>query len=231
MLSTAQFLTLLLLVDTAIWIVAVTAGETPATFMGEGRLISFVSGAHLIAASVVAFLVFQTRKASDTGDKHIRRSFCLWFFIALGFAYLTVDELAQIHEALDHLIHHVFHIRQNHWSDRLDDLIVLLYGVGGILLLYGYRLEWTRFQGFRRYLVAGFAIFLAMVGVDIITDRPDIVSMFIHGKSHYTPVMKWLAAVEEGLKILGEVFFLAGFYRCLYYLRHRQGIPSAGQVQ
>src|SRR5690606_25992683 len=117
---TRTVLVLLLSIDLLIWVLAVTLGHTPASWMGEGKPITWVSGAHLVLATVLAGLTFTARqRKEDPGqkDRPFQGSYWLWFFITFGFAFLTVDELAQFHENLDKWIHRILSIQQTRLTD------------------------------------------------------------------------------------------------------------------
>ena len=46
-----------------------------------------------------------------------------------------------IHESIDNGIHYVLKLRETAITDRLDDIIIGIYGLGGIGILYYYRDE------------------------------------------------------------------------------------------
>lgn len=56
----------------------------------------------------------------------------VWAIIASGFLFLAADEVLRIHENLDQLIHYVFGLKETNLTDRIDDLIVGMYGLVGI---------------------------------------------------------------------------------------------------
>lgn len=218
--SPKKTLTWLVLADVTIWTLAVIFGKTPATYMAEGKLISFVSAAHLVAIGVISFALYRRRQAQEAASPTAAtsgpgKSFRLWLLTGLGFLFLAVDELAQGHEHIDDLIHWLFQMQPTLLTSRLDDLIVLLYGVSGLAVLIYYRREWKQVSGFKPYLAAGFILFLLMVAVDMGTSRMDLLNALFPGKENYMPVYKWLNAIEEGFKVLAEAMLVGAFYSCL----------------
>nr|WP_319398940.1 hypothetical protein [uncultured Carboxylicivirga sp.] len=65
----------------------------------------------------------------------------IWLMISKGFTFLALDEILLIHENIDKWIHAFFQITQTHLTDRIDDFIILLYGiVDGLLMIKNRRL-------------------------------------------------------------------------------------------
>lgn len=69
-------------------------GWRPIWLQAEGNLVSWFSGAILLAAAVLLFLQHQAARAR--GD----RSALGWLILAIGFVGLSADEVGQLHEQL-----------------------------------------------------------------------------------------------------------------------------------
>jgi hypothetical protein len=122
-------------------IIAGALDGRPAKHFGEGRMGTFLSGALLLLAATLCATI-----AADRRSRQLRR---FWVVAAVGFLYLTYDELGMVHENVSKLVHRAAggDHRQGITS-RLDDVVVLLYGViaGAWALRYRaelLRLRWT----------------------------------------------------------------------------------------
>lgn len=147
----------------------------------------------------------------------------IWALISLGFFFLALDEAFSIHERIDGLIHAVLAIDETAVTDRIDDLIVLLYGVVGAFLIYLHRGEFRGLGGFYKYLAVGFGFLFLQVAFDVLTNRGDILRYL--GVSHLFAEGK---IAEELSKLLAEAAFLLGFlwvYRKVFDERAHQPHP------
>lgn len=68
-------------------------------FDREQNLPTFFSALMLLFCS--GLLIVAAQRAKSAGEKHLP-----WAILALAFAFLSVDEIASLHEKLDALIHH-----------------------------------------------------------------------------------------------------------------------------
>ena len=100
-------------------------------------------------------------------------------------------------------------------TDRIDDLIVLIYAVLGILILYSYRNELLKFAKSLLYLVIGFLFLFIRIIIDFITNRNDVIPNIISNAELIPKVNEILALVEGSTKLLAETFFIFAFYLCL----------------
>ncbi len=177
----------------------------PERLFAENQPVTWLSYFHLIACAFLAWELFKAAAAEEK-TRHARSPAILWALVTLGFVFLALDDIAGVHESLDHAIHRALGITETALTDRLDDAIIALYGVIGVAVLFHYRdalLPHRRSAGF---FLAGFSIFAAMVAVDGITNRPDLIT-----DKH---LFVWLAVAEDAGKILAEALFLAGLYSC-----------------
>jgi len=207
----------------------------------EGGFITYFSVIQLFVIAYMAYRVFKQRSkdyaveyatASETARSRTRNmqsiptktnikpninpwksQIAIWAIISFGFAFLALDDLWMIHERLDMAIHRVLQWEETGVSDRLDDLIVGLYGIVAIALLAIYRHELKRYKAVLPQVIAGFAILFVMVGIDVLANRDDIFLMLLSAEAT-EGIMSWIFVLEEGCKLLSEGFFMIAIYCC-----------------
>lgn len=119
---------------------------------------------------------------------------------------------------MDLAIHGILGMRETWWSDRLDDLLLAVYGVVGIAVLWSYSSEILRFRHCCRLLKIGFVLlFLSVIG-DVTANRPDFF-VWLFGEASGEPVQALVGGAEELLKVLGETVFLMAFASALLEAR------------
>lgn len=178
----------------------------------DGGVIDIFSGIQLFMVAYYARQVFKQR------SKAVRRSAwrspsTIWKIISAGFAFLALDELATIHEGLDKLIHMIFNLQETGVSDRLDDLIVGMYGLAAIALLATYRRELNRYRGVSPYVLGGFVLLFCMIGIDAVGNRDDVFLFFFSAPTA-AGIMSWIFIPEEVCKLVAEVCFMTAAKGC-----------------
>lgn len=185
----------------------------------DGGFIDIFSGIQLFVIAYYAYQTSKTRpqarpKARPKASFKPQRSHStIWTIISAGFAFLALDELATIHEGLDKLIHWVFALQETGMSDRIDDLIVGLYGAAAIALLVTYRQELKRYKFALPYVFSGFFLLFFMVGIDTISNRDDIF-LIIFSAQTSEHLMSWIFIPEEVCKLVSEACFVAAAKLC-----------------
>lgn len=102
-----------------------------AHYLGEKGPLTFLSFLQLAAIAVVAWMIFQAR--STGADKFSpKQPAFLWAIVSCGFMLLAVDEMFQVHERIDYAVHDLLALDPTPVTDRLDDVIVGLYGLIGV---------------------------------------------------------------------------------------------------
>ena len=192
----------------------------------EGQSVTWVSAAHLVALGLVAWRILVLRKAQSR-QPILRSPLLIWALMAAGFLFLAADELFEIHEQVDLAIHSLFAITETNLTDRIDDLLVLLYLVIGLAAVCIARNELWRYRGTLSFFAAGFALALAMVVLDVLTNDVDLLRMFLP-RAYLGPVFLWAIVAEDVFKVLAEGFFLLGFIQALQMTRRMDAEPSAG---
>ncbi len=186
--------------------------QDPTAYTGEGDPITWLSFAHLLVTSGIAGGIFYWRTGGSRDLAVWRHPAFVWLLIALGFLFLAVDEVAKIHESLDHFVHRLLHRPETGLTDRLDDAILLGYGSSGVAVLYVYRSELTAYRPVLPLVMCGFAL----------VNRPDVFLSMGISQEGSASLGKWFGGVEEGLKILAEAAFLGTAYTGLF-LTHQAG--------
>jgi hypothetical protein len=213
---------LFLLIDSIALAVAVGRAmylERPITrYFHENGYITQLSIIQLLIAAAIASIVFKL----SIGEFKLNgwRSSCiLWFIIAIGFLFLAVDEAFELHEdVLQTAIFTAFNLKRNFITVRINDFIVLLYGLTGIGLIYLYlpTLQQNKNRQMLRHLIIGFALLLGMVILDMLGNRKEIPFL-----SHWFPTFTnvslrhSLHVTEEVFKLFSEAFFIGGFYAAM----------------
>ena len=180
-------------------------GKSPEQYFGkEASPITWVSFFQLLTIAVLSWKTFK-----------IRKGMLLWGIIALGFLFLSIDEVARIHENMDSFIHKkILHMHETALSDRLDDLIVGFYALIGMGTLYFYREELKKYQKAMFFLVISFILIFSMVGTELIANRFDVLPALI--PSHHLAKQVYVSCkvLEEVFKLFAEAFLISTFYQC-----------------
>jgi hypothetical protein len=187
---------------------------------------TWLSAAHLVAMGVIAWRILVLRKA-QTRQPILRSPLLVWALMAAGFLFLAVDELFEIHEQVDRAIHSLFGITETSLTDRIDDLLVLLYLLIGLAAVCIARSELWRYRRTLPFFAAGFGLALAMVVLDVLTNDVDLLRMFVP-RAYLGSVFLWAIVAEDVLKVVAEAFFLLGFIQTLQITRRMDAEPSAG---
>lgn len=229
----SSVLVIILSIDVIAIIIALVMGKYPEQYFEEGAFITYLSFFQLLAASILAFVIFTIRKRKVGGtDKLVcpclkgrKTPFLVWLIIAIAFVYLSLDEICMIHERLDYFIRQIFNIKKTGFTDRIDDIIVGCYGLLGLITLYFSREEFKKYKDAFPLLKIGFVFMFLMVALDILTNRDDILKMFISNPYVLTRLFSWLSAIEDMFKIIAEGVFVAAFYYCFEIARRLRAEP------
>ena len=179
-------------------------------FQEEGFITKF-SFFQLLAISWLSILIFKNRQS--IGRSSIwKSSIVCWAIIAVGFFFLAADELYEIHEWLDELIHQVFGMQETALTDHIDDVLIGIYGIVAIIILSINHNEIRKFPESFPFLFGGFLLLFLMVCLDFITNRIDFISMFFE-ENLAILIYSWLSILEDSFKVFAEGFFVLAFLR------------------
>ena len=107
-------------------------------------------------------------------------------------------------------------------SDRLDDVIVLGYGVLGVAVLCVYRAELTDYREVLPLVTCGAILFLFMRGLDTVGNRGDVFRAIGVPDEGVGILRSWLGGIEEALKLCAEAALLGSVYTCAYITAARR---------
>ncbi len=182
----------------------------------EGHPGTILSIALLLATAATAFAIHAVRKKDGAGFPRL-----IWWLIGIGFVFLALDEALEIHEKLDAAIHAIFRIEETAATDRIDDLLILLYGVIGLSVLALFGTEVRRAQGLVQWLPLGFALLVIQVIIDAASNRDDFMLWLGVPPDWLSRLSTPLSLAEEAAKIGAEVAFLLGFLATLRSFQNR----------
>ncbi|MGH1428568.1 MAG: hypothetical protein ACRBEE_11565 [Arenicella sp.] len=185
----------------------------------EGGFITFFSAIQLLIVSRLSYNIYRERESS-THISFWQKPNLIWLLISMGFLFLAFDESLKIHERIDRLIHYVFNIQETGLTDRIDDLLVGLYGLIGLVVLFVYRNEMKACKAQFSLFVIGFVFLFVMVGLDVMTNRKDIV-LFFFEENMAAVLHRWLSFAEDAMKLLSEAFFILGFYSIFIHVKRQ----------
>ena len=208
-----RLLVWVLLVEVALVVVAIAIGHMGGDMeqqFAEGGMITWWSVLQLVIAAALSLRLRSIRSAQSAAGL-LRSPRVLWGIAAVGLLFLAFDEAAQIHETLDSQIHDVLSIRETAATDRIDDIIVGCYVLIAAGILYRFREEWRTYVVRSPYLKAGLVLTLLMVGLDLVTNRDDLVFSAIADPTLALRVQRSLAVAEDALKVFAEGLFILAF--------------------
>lgn len=178
----------------------------------DGGFITYFSVIQLFILSYFMQQMFKLRGQSFA--QPWKSPAAVWAIFSLGFSFLALDDLLMIHEFFDKTIHKVWLLQETGVSDRIDDLIVGLYGLIAIGLFVRCRRELKKYKAVAPYVIAGFICLFLMVGIDVVTNRDDMLLMvFSPATTEY--ILSWIFVLEEGLKLVSEGFLIVAAHACL----------------
>ncbi len=201
---------------------AIEREKSPMRYFGEAGIISWLSFLQLLVLAILCFWIFRIRKRGISLKWKSPQS--LWKWMAISFFFLAIDDIAQIHESLDFGFHALFQIQENPISDRIDDLIVLLYVMGGGYILYLFRREFQYYRPAFKWVIGSFVLAGIMMVLDVCTNfdpesNIEAFKIFFADLESRRSLLFWLQAIEEGFKILSEGCFIAATIICLQIAR------------
>ena len=133
----------------------------PAKHFAEARAGTFLSTLLLLVCASLCAAI-----AVEAQDPSMRR---FWTVAALGFLFLTYDELAMAHENLSKHLHLALGWdRTRPLSKRLDDVVVLLYGVAAAAWGFRYRRDLVRLRWATSLAALAGVAFVLTVAADLV---------------------------------------------------------------
>jgi len=163
----------------------------------ENTLITDISTLQLglcsAASLIIPLAIFRRCKSIE------RRECLTWIILAAGCAVLAMDDKLMLHERLDQLIHEIFKWEETRISDKIDDIIVGLYGFIGIAFIAANRKYFLFSSNFMACAKGSIALAFVMV-------LCDMRSLYRLNESQN----QILSHLEEWSKIFGGACLLIG---------------------
>lgn len=178
----------------------------------ENGVITLLSVCQLLLIGLVSFAVWKER--NGPGPIRWKDKTLIWLIMAVGFLFLAIDEKALIHEGLDRSFHKVMDMKETAWTSRIDDFLIGIYGIIGLVTLWFYSKEMLRFRRCILFLAAGFAVLFVSVAADAASSKTDFL-IWLLGEETAPVAHDIVGTVEEIGKVLAEALFLAGFATAL----------------
>lgn len=183
----------------------------------DGGFITYFSVIQLFILSYFTGKTFNVRKQAFPKSPW-KSPIAIWGILSLGFSFLALDDLLMIHEFIDKTIHKVWQLQETGLTDRIDDAVIALYGLIAIGVLVSYRRELKKYRAALPAVIVAFGLLFAMVGVDTITNRNEILEMVLSVET-VEGIQEWIFTVEDGLKLLAEGFYIVAAHLCLKIAR------------
>jgi hypothetical protein len=200
----------LTIIALAITLGLIPAGK-PGRYFGEGRFTTVISCVQLLVTAFFSSRIFFARQAHAAKLASISAAW-VWVVIAAGFVFLAADDAFQIHERLDHTIHRTLDMQETPWTDRLDDVIIALYGLIGLVILWLCRQEICYFSQIWRPLGGGFLCLFVSVVCDTISNDEEFLGWLFGNIATAKTLRSWISVGDGAFTLLAEGFFLAAFY-------------------
>ena len=190
---------------------------------GESSAATIFSMVLLGATALVCFGTAYTRAGQN--DDNARRAAILWIVVGVAFIVLALDEGFMIHENLDQLFHRIAEISETAWTDRIDDFILLVYGLIGLLILFRFRAEFLGTPRARKYFAAAFVLFFISFVLDALTNRREYLDWLgLTGQARQ--IVHYVAhSIEEIAKLLSGATLLLAFSFASVSVKHREVEP------
>ena len=166
------------------------------TSYGEKSIVTDVSTLQLALCSSVSSII-AVAMFCQKGSLNFYKGF-VWVAIAIGCAFLAMDDAFMYHERLDKMIHSLLGWEETSLSDRIDDTIVGIYGVLGIAFIFSNRRHFSFSPRFMKYAKCALFLSLLMVFCD---------SKGFGLANDFRPILLHL---EEWTKLLGGACLLVG---------------------
>jgi hypothetical protein len=194
-----------------LFIIAMLALAVARGMMRDSRDMEVSSFFILLVTASIVWRIFLVRR--PPGTSALGSPARIWLFISLGFAYLALDEALDFHEGIDFGVHWLLGMTETGLTDRLDDMIILVYGVAGLIIIFRHRNEFRSFGDGRILFIGGFAFLVLMVAVDAGSNRPDLLEASGLDPRAAHRVLRVMEFLEEFLKLPAECAFLVAFAR------------------
>ncbi len=183
----------------------------------DTRLVVVYSFIQLFGTAFVSFSAFKYARGTQRTPWTQNPSARPFLISAVGFLFLGFDDLLSIHENLDKLIHLIFRMQETPFTDHIDDVILLTYGIIALFFIKDFIREFRRHPYMVGFLAVGFLLFFCMFCLDFISNNVETY-MYFFGRMSYGDVRHKrdiLRMVEDSVELISETCFLAAFLAAL----------------
>ncbi len=180
--------------------------DRPDRYFMEGKFTTWVSGGELLTVAALAIGIYLARRRQAAPGAKV------WLLMAGGLVFLAADEVFEFHENFDFWVHRTFHLRETALSDRIDDAVIVLYGLTSLGVLWVYRREMVPFRALRGVMIVGFAFAFGCMVFDTVADRIDVLHFFLRDRARAKIWQYWFGVGDDACKLLAEGCFTAAFY-------------------
>jgi len=195
-------------------VIGLISGAGPAAYLGEWTAATLVSGGQLLLTAALLGRIFLRRRGAwikRASEQTRVPPYAMWAVMASGFLFLAADELFELHERTDLFIHSAMALRETPLSDRIDDGIVVVYALLGLMIMRRGRSELALFRAAWPALRLAFFFLFAMVVFDLLTNRWFVPRGIDPDSQTIKTLAGWGTVAEESLKLLGGAMFIIAF--------------------
>jgi len=200
---------ILILIHITCIVLSILSGDTPEEYFQEGRFMTWLSSINLAilsGISLCSFFVLTYQKPHIKNKKLVLVVLC-----SAGFVFLSADDWFKIHENLDFMIHEKCGIKETSLTDRLDDLIVLIYGIAGISVTYLFCKSFWNERKTKIWLLISIILFLIMVMIDFVSNDDYLYKYFTDNRNLDYKIGMILSVIEDSCKDLAETALIISF--------------------
>lgn len=198
---------LILFLDVIIILYTIFTFKNLSHHFGEHGLITYLSFYQLLFSSFLALLIFNVRK-------HTKNKELIWIIICLGFLFMAIDEVNEIHENIDFGLKFNLTINGSNLLIKIDDLLIGIFAITGITLFFIFSTEIKIFKEAIPYFIVIFVFTFIMILIDLPESRTNIIFFFLQDMFLARKYGYWINITEEVLKLLIEGLIIGTFLYC-----------------
>jgi hypothetical protein len=196
---------------------------SPGWAFREGYPLTWISCFQLAGIGYFLGLLWQQRKPGMEFTWKDPSS--LWRILSWTFYFLAIDEILKVHEHLDRSIHKIFKIKETTFTDHLDDVIVIFYGMVVVAIMLRQFKELGRFRAALRYFIPAALVAGVSLALDpICSDKPLLRTWFVTSERVEHAIL-WLDVAEETAKVLAESLILGAVLACREIVQELKSNP------
>jgi len=197
--------------------------RNPMRYFDEGGFITWLSVLQLFFIGYLCHKISRLRLRQNIPLRGWRNPGRAWQAMAVGFVFLALDEYFQIHEAMDAMIQGAFGLEKASGWSRIDDFIILLYVIVGLLFLRVLNKEIRQFPSSLKWFGLGFGFCFLTIALDMLSHDAATMAPFVQDGEQLRDLHNWLKTLEEIPKILAKGSFMVAFQCCFATVKAKFG--------